>query len=218
MPKKRRNNDERKLAPVFHIYCEGEKTEPNYLNGYIGKSFPGSRLLSVIKVENAKKNTPLQLVEETAVAKNDKDCPDEDIFWVVFDRESVAKYPNKLHLEAYQCAQKHGVNIAISNVCFEIWILLHFQRNTAAYSSCDDLIKNSDLRKKHIKNYSKSDKGVFDVIVDRIADARKNAIAMNKNTIGSADESWKQPYQWNPFSDVYKLLDAIDEFGKESIT
>ena len=218
MPKKKHNNHQRKLAPVLHIYCEGEKTEPNYFNGYIRRSFPGNRRLSVIKVEKAKKNTPLQLVEEAVAAKKDKNIPDGDIFWVVFDREGEDKYTNKLHLEAYQCARKHDVNIAISNVCFEIWILLHFQMNTAEYSCYNDLIKNSPLCKNYINDYDKGGSNVFGMVADLVPNARSNAIKMNSTTINAAEASRNMPYQWNPFSDVYKLLDAIDEFGDKSIT
>jgi RloB-like protein len=212
MPKKRENR--KKLAPVFHIYCEGEKTEPYYLNGYIDRFFPGNRRL---KVEKTKKNTPVQLVKEAVKAKNDQNCPEGDFFWVVFDREGEAKYSKELHQEAYQCAQKNNVSIALSNVCFEVWILLHFEKSTASYNSFNDLKRNSNLREKHINNYDKGDKNVFEVIADRIATARINAIEMNQITINAADPSWTMPYQWNPFSDVYKLLDAIDEFGNQDI-
>jgi len=210
MPKSRKNSVKKRLAPVFHIYCEGEKTEPNYFNGYIGNRYPGVRRLTV---EKTKKNTPKQLVEEAVEAKNDKDCPEDDIFWVVFDRESDDKYQKCLHQEAYQSAQNYGVNIALSNVSFEVWILLHFQKNTTAYNSYDDLRKNSHLCKKYIKNYQKGDKNIIEMIIDRTDDARTNAIEMNKNTIESADSSWTMPYQWNPYSDVYKLLDAMEKFN-----
>lgn len=214
MPKKNRNRAQKSLAPVFHIYCEGEKTEPNYFRGYIEKSFPGNRRLSIIRIEDTKKNTPVQLVEEAVKAKNSKGCPEGDVFWVVFDRESEAKYSKELHQKAYQQAQANGVNIALSNVCFEIWILLHFEKNTAAYSSYNDLKSNSNLCKYHISNYDKGNKRIFEVISDRVDVARENAVTMNRATKDCADLSWTKPYQWNPFSDVYKLLDAMDEFGR----
>ncbi len=213
MPKTRKTNGQKKLAPVLRIYCEGEKTEPNYFNSYLEIACPGNRRLRVIKIEKTSKNTPVQLVKEAVNAKNDKDCPEGDIFWVVFDREGEAKYPKILHQQAYDIAQSNGVEIALSNVCFEVWILLHFETSTAAYSSYDDLKNNSNLCKSHIKNYDKSDKNIFKVLSSRIDDARANAIAMNKSTKDAADPSWTNPYQWNPFSDVYKLLDAIDKFS-----
>jgi len=217
MPKSRKNRIQKNLAPVFHIYCEGEKTEPYYLYGYIGTSFPGNRRLNVIRVESTKKNTPKQLVEEAVKAKKDKNCPKGDVFWVVFDREGEQKYPHKFHQQAYDLARRNEINIAISNVCFEVWILLHFQSNTAAYNNYDDLRRNSSLCKDHIKTYDKGDKNVFDTIKDRVPDARRNAVLMNEGTKRSADPSWTEPYQWNPYSNVHELLDAIDEFGNQNI-
>ena len=34
MPKNKKTI-KKKVDPVFHIFCEGEKTEPLYINGYI---------------------------------------------------------------------------------------------------------------------------------------------------------------------------------------
>ena len=61
MPKKkvRRN---KKVEPLFHIFCEGKNTEPDYINGF--KEYYYSDKRRVIIVEDAKKNTPVQLVEE----------------------------------------------------------------------------------------------------------------------------------------------------------
>ena len=87
-PKKRERQE---LKPRLHIFCEGEKTEPNYLNLYIGAVLPGTKL---IIVEKTNKNTPVQLVEEALKAKAKE--PDGDIFWVVYDREGQAKYPDAL--------------------------------------------------------------------------------------------------------------------------
>ncbi len=147
MPKKN-NRPKKEIKPVLHIYCEGEKTEPNYLNGYIDKFFPTNRRLKVIKIEATKKNTPKQLVDEAVTAKIAaiKNSLDEDVFWVVYDRESEQKYTDALHALAYDKGQKHGISIAISNVCFEAWLLLHFQDTTASYSCYDDLRNNSVLR------------------------------------------------------------------------
>ena len=54
MPKPR-SAANKPVKPILHIFCEGEKTEPNYLNGYLGKFHPGNRRLNVIKVEKTKK-------------------------------------------------------------------------------------------------------------------------------------------------------------------
>ena len=208
MPKGRKENQQ-KLKPNLHIFCEGEKTEPNYLKGYIERKFPGTRLSPVIPTA---KNTPVQLVEEAIKVKNKS--PDGDLFWVVFDREAENKYTDALHNEARNKAKVSGVKIAFSNVCFEVWILLHFQADIAAYTSYADLWKRSSL-KTHIKGYDKGKKQKFSE--EKISAARRNAKDLNKRTQDGADPSWRYPYQWNPYTDVYKLLDAIDKFGEKYI-
>ncbi|MBU0679167.1 MAG: RloB family protein [Verrucomicrobia bacterium] len=206
MPRKRGSKPE-KLKPLLHIFCEGEKTEPNYFKGYIGTYFPGTRLLLVQKTD---KNTPIQLVEIAIATK--KHSPPGDLFWVVFDREGAHKYSDAQHNEARAKAVANGIQIAHSNVCFEVWILLHFQKTVAAYSSYSDLRKRSKLT-AHIKRYDKGAKRIFSD--SEIRAARQNARSLNKRTKNGANPSWTQPHQWNPYTDVYELLDAIDLFGAQ---
>lgn len=206
MPKKRGHRSI-PLKPNLHIYCEGEKTEPNYIRGYIETRFPGTRLSPV---RSTLKNTSVQLVEEAIKAK--ENSPADDFFWVVFDREAVNKYPDALHAKAREKAKRNGIQIAFSNVCFEVWLLLHFEKTAKAYSSYDDLRKRSLLR-KHIPGYEKGAKHSF--TKEQISAARANAKKMNKQTKSGADPSWNKPYQWNPYTDVYTLLDAIDAFGTQ---
>ena len=177
MPKPNKR-PKQELKPVLHIFCEGAKTEPNYLNGYLERFFSANRRLKVVAIENTKKNTPKQLVE-VAIEKK-KTCPEGDFFWTVFDRESEQKYPDKLHAEAYNNAKGNNISIALSNVCFEAWLLLHFINSSAAYNSFDDLRTNSPLRAKcrdrGIKDYDKGDKAIFNKLTDdEIKTARINA-------------------------------------------
>jgi hypothetical protein len=217
MPKKK-NSPTLDLKPVLHIYCEGEKTEPNYFNGYIDRFFEANRRLKVVKIEPTKKNTPKQLVDVAVAAQ--KEAPDGDEFWVVYDRESEHKYKDSLHANAYEKAQAKGVFVAISNVCFEIWLLLHFQNSSASYTNYDDLRTNNTLRaeckKRGLPDYDKGNQTIFSKLNEtEITQARDRAKKLNKLTEQAADASRTKPYQWNPYTDVYKLLDAIDKFANK---
>ncbi|MDO8067919.1 RloB family protein [Janthinobacterium sp. SUN206] len=215
MPKKL-NKPKRKVLPQMHIYCEGEKTEPTYIRKYLNKFYDGDRRRELIVLEETKKNTPVQLVEEAVAHKNRRDCLADDVFWVVYDRESIAKYSNELHEKAMRLAKRNGVNVAISNVCFELWILLHFVKNSASYTSFTDLMNSSALRKElakiGIQKYDKGEKKVFDLIGGDIGIARMNARDMNAQTKAAAQEKMLEPYLLNPYTEVNLLLDAIDEF------
>lgn len=217
MPKKRLKQVLR-VKPIMHIFCEGEKTEPNYLKRYIENNFSyNTSRREVISIEPTNKTTPLQLVKEAIHFRYKKDLTPDDTFWVVYDRESIRKYKDEQHAEAMAIANKENINIVISNVCFELWLLLHFDQNTTYYESCDDLLKNSPL-KARIKelgfdNYDKSDERIFSLIFDNIPEAKKRAIRMNHFTKQHAEKENLPPYQLNPFTNFYELLDAIDNFN-----
>lgn len=220
MPKPR---GKKKLAlkPVLHIFCEGKKTEPNYLSGYLGARHRGSRLLQVISIEKTDKNTPVQLVEAAINLKNSSGVTAHDEFWVVYDRESKAKYSDNLHQEALDKANSKNIQIALSNVCFELWILLHFQDVSAPYTSFTNLMKESNLKAKlknaGIKNYEKADIQVFEVIKNQIPDARRRAEKMNRSTLEASHGAENRPHLLNPYTKVHELLNAIDLFANKHL-
>lgn len=215
MPKPRKRGV-KPVKPVLHIYCEGEKTEPIYLRGYINKFHSCSRRSKVIEIEKTRKNTPVQLVEEAVRLKKDQHTPHGDEFWVVYDRESVAKYSEVLHRKAYDKAKANSINVALSNVCFEIWVLMHLVNSNASYSSCDDLLSRSPLRaelnKRGIDKYDKAESKIFEVISNDIGTARERAERMNQATLKSSFDNENTPYKLNPYTQVHNLLDAIDDF------
>jgi hypothetical protein len=133
---------------------------------------------------------------------------------VVYDREGETKYTDAIHAEARQKAESAGIEIALSNVCFEVWLLLHFQTNVAPYANCEDLLRSSAL-KTRIVGYDKADKREY--TQEEIDFARRNAARVNTQTIAGADRAWTQAHQWNPYTNVHELLDAIDTFGEKYV-
>ncbi|ATR83017.1 hypothetical protein CS390_10880 [Pseudomonas sp. HLS-6] len=205
----------RKLPRKMHIYCEGAKTEPNYITGYIG-TLEDRALRNVICIEKTRKNTPVELVDVAISQKRNNSTPKGDVFWVVYDRESITKYDDKLHDQAYKRAKDNDINIALTNVCFEQWILLHFIDSSTAYSCFDDLITNSNL-KRLIKDtigqdYHKASLDIFNHLKPNIAQARQRAIRINERALASAQTGRTKPHHLNPYTDMPTLLDAIDEF------
>jgi len=215
VPKKKKPSD-RKVGKVLHIYCEGEKTEPIYINKYIEREFAGQKGRKVIRVEPTKKNTPVQLVDVAVAHKKRHDCPEGDEFWVVYDRERIAKYPHELHANARNKANVNGVKIAFSNICFELWLLLHLTKSSAAYADCDDLLANSQFKKllaeRGLARYDKGCAAIFEVIRNDIDRARERASDMNDETKSNAPKGVSAPHMLNPYTDMHLLLDAIDKF------
>ncbi|MCU6167949.1 RloB family protein, partial [Enterobacter roggenkampii] len=87
-------------------------------------------------------------------------------------------------------AESNNIKIALSNVCFELWILQHFAFKNTPYSCFDDLKKNSslkdDLLSVGIKAYDKADVALYKKIRLGISNARKRAEALNKQSFNAA--------------------------------
>jgi hypothetical protein len=218
VPKPKKSNRQ-SVKPVFKMFCEGEKTEPLYIKGYINYFHSDKR--NIIVVEDTNKNTPVQLVDVAINAKAQGN--DKDVIWVLFDRESEVKYEHELHAGARQKALANGIQIAFSNVCFEFWILLHFRYTTGSYSSYDDLKKNSslsrDLQTIGIKNYDKALPILFDKLKDLVPDAITNSKRLVIQALKTAEKGKSAPHYLNPYVDVHEMFLDMEMFidGKKSV-
>lgn len=116
-------------APKYRILvvCEGRVTEPQYI-----KAFQHDVRNTRVHVEVAEKTgVPLTAVhiasrlKKEAADRADREGDDNlrfDIAWAVFD---VDAHPNLL--QALTLATEQDVQVALSNPCFELWALLHFE-------------------------------------------------------------------------------------------
>lgn len=163
MPRKKINK-KLTVLPKLWILCEGSKTEINYLKSYIKDRHCNNRRVSFIKIPKVPETTPESLVKKAVKEKKSSTSIKGDIFWVVYDRESPTKYPDHLHGQAITTAKNNGIEVALTNVCVEMWLLLHFNYTTASYNSCDDLLRNSNLKEEcksiGIKSYDKAQSNI----------------------------------------------------------
>jgi len=136
------------------ILCEGE-SEVIYLKG-LKTTDENRRRLSAVDIEiyQPRNFSPLGLVNEAKKrireAKSDK-LPYFYV-WVVFDKDIHANIPQAMN---DALTYKIPINIAFSVICFEFWILLHFEKTTRYFANCDSLISYRE-KKKYISNYSKT--------------------------------------------------------------
>lgn len=107
------------------VFCEGEVSEPAYVKAL--KSLPDVRRQSALTVEiDRDPGVPMPLVER-AIERARQDEVDE--CWCVFDVESPTPHPNLQ--QAIEKATRHGIRLAVSNPCFELWLILHLQEQSA---------------------------------------------------------------------------------------
>ncbi|GAA3130618.1 RloB family protein [Streptosporangium carneum] len=130
------NRPERKTVVVF---CEGEASEPDYVNGL--RRLPEVRANTSINIEiDPDQGVPMVLVKR-AIERNRDDEVDE--CWCVFDVEWPKNHPNLK--EAIRLANDHGIRLAVSNPCFELWLILHFEDQTAFVNTSEAERKSRKL-------------------------------------------------------------------------
>ncbi len=176
-------------AETIAVVCEGSKTEEMYFDG-VRRTF---RLSTArIHVRGVGKD-PVHVVEAAM-----KLLPDHDHVWAVFDVE--APEPHARLNEAIRLAHKHQVSSAISNPCFEIWLLLHFQDQT---SYLDNAAVRHELKKCACKY---SDKG-FDFDTTWLHHKKAIERAMKLNARQEIDHP--EIPDRNPWTNVHKLVDQL---------
>lgn len=118
-----------KISPKVEIYivCEGENTEPDYLQACAGAYSAG--LVRIHAIKGA--GVPYTLVTEAVrlrEALRQRYRKSRNSFdscfrvWAVFDRDEHPRID-----EAFEMAKQGGVDVAFSDPCFELWPILHLE-------------------------------------------------------------------------------------------
>src|ERR1041384_2942707 len=137
----------REPRKLILIVCGGHVSEPDYFNAIREKH--KDRL---IRLEIAPERcAPLALVRKAIALRNRAAQMAQDAFdhfdavWCVFDKDQFDL------LSAEQLALAQGVKIAVSNPCFELWLVLHFQEQTGHVS----VGQIQRMCKKYLPGYNK---------------------------------------------------------------
>lgn len=188
------------------IVCEGKKTEPSYFRSF--KKLRANNLTEIKTIDGA--GVPLSVVQKAVEEK----CGCErqyrksgDSFdrayevWAVFDIDQHPKVD-----EACTLAKANGVQTAVSNPCFEVWALLHFEEVNQPkhrHQAQKDLTK-------HLASYhhEKAPEISATDIDDRYEAAVRNSIRVLQNRVDEQD-----PFG-NPSTTVHELTQSICKGGK----
>jgi hypothetical protein len=115
-----------------------------------------------------------------------------DHVWCVFDVDQHPLVP-----EARQQARANAIDLAVSNPCFELWFVLHFQDQTAHI----ERHKVQRLCREHMPGYQKSPD--CDALRPHQAEATERAIKL-ENWQASRDNAGG-----NPSTGVHRLIQRI---------
>jgi len=187
----------REPKPKMLIVCEGAYTEKQYFEQFA--KFHRNSLVDVI-VEGGK-GVPLTVVraakERKEKAISDAKRMDDEFLkyqsvWCVFDVDDHPNVP-----EARIIAADNGIELAISNPCFELWLLLH-------HRDCPGELhrhKAQTMLRDHVAGYDKH------VNFDDYRDGYQKAVQRAKS-LDQLAESMGEPGR-NPTTGVYVLTEKI---------
>jgi hypothetical protein len=185
------------------VCCEGKVTEPSYFNAL--KQMGHNSLLHVeVKPGGMAPKTlvdfavDLKQEAETEARRGSDDNLKYDEVWCVFDVDAHERLP-----DAKQKANANRIELAISNPCFELWLLLHFQdqrqhiERHQAQSAC----------RSHMPGYQKE--VPFELVYPHHQEAVDRAVALDE---------WQEQQGrpgGNPSTGVHLLTERIRELGRE---
>jgi RloB-like protein len=178
-------------------FVEGLRTEDAYLT-YWRRKYRDRVLVEIDPFRGG----PLQLVEKAIEAKRieardarrGRGRPHDQI-WCMFDRD---EHPN--FARAIDLANRHAINLAISNPCLELWFILHFEDHTAYIER-----QAAQRRAEELLGCSKVlTESALSALAERYDEARRRAVKLHETHEGDGS-----PPGTNPSSGVWRLIDVI---------
>lgn len=212
---KKRKPETKESKKVFLIACEGICTEPNYILGLVKyqKSMQAIAAGTEVIIPPHQHSDPYGVLQDLLATKNYESY---DELWIVIDRDEVelkgkgfGGHTEENFQKALEESKAHCVEVACSNPCFELWIVLHFEYRDTACSRGEIQKKalekvNSLLPKeKQLKKVEKlkSVENIYGLLKDKVDVARRNSKKLKANEKTKA----------NPSTGMYKLLDSLLE-------
>ena len=107
------------------VATEGVLTEPEYLKVFSRIHGDKSARVVPVRVGGDPRAVVERAIEELEKSKRDR-LATRDSVWAMFDRDIHHRFD-----EARNLARGNGLRLAISNPCFELWGILHYQDQNA---------------------------------------------------------------------------------------
>lgn len=185
------------------VVSEGAVTERQYLqefkkhcrNPLVSMDFEGAAGVPVTLVNRAKELK--RAAEDDASRERDANLGFDEV-WCVFDVDEHPHIP-----DARQMATANGLRLAMSNPCFELWLLLHF-RDSPGLQHRHEIqrllaTEMPGVKPKHIE---------FARLIPGYEEAHRRATRLER------ERSSKMNDTSEPFTEVVQLIDSIDEVGQ----
>lgn len=179
------------------MLTEGSVTERDYLkilereNPQIKIDLAESGMAPLSLVDRARQHT-----KQNKRAKHRTRTPDFDEIWCVFDVDE------HLHVKrAQQEAKDSGIRTVVSNPCFELWLLLHKQDQTA---QIDRRVLQKKCQILNLMDGKRIRPEAIPLLIENFVEARQRAIDLDERHKGN-----DSPPNWNPSTNAWEIAQAM---------
>ena len=104
----------------YYLLCEGKNTEPEYFQNLVDHFQAANIAIFIVPAAGA----PQTIAGKADGIRNNRNkktsFEEGDEIWAIFDRDTHEHYEASRAV----CGQK-GINVAYSDPCFELWLILH---------------------------------------------------------------------------------------------
>ena len=205
----------RKYTYHILIVCEDETTEPDYFKKYkqlFENLWPRDTLY--LKAIGSGRNS-LGVVEQAIEQRKEFEKEASiDQTWAVFDKDDLDKSEGntKRFNEAFELGKQEQVNIAYSNECFELWLLLHFEDidkktaipRTEIYSRLEKAIQKH--QPEFVYEHGNSN------VIDHVYECGNKEKAIERAKSLQDFHKGKKQIDSNPNTLVYNLVEELDSW------
>ena len=198
----RRQSGKKLPRSITLIVCEGE-TEQAYFE--VARVHYGLSTAEVVLADNTDGAAPISVVR--CAEKKCAEPGSYDHVFCVFDRDGHESFPRARLLVTQLSSRKSKplpIKDAISVPCFELWVLLHFERTDSPFTRCDDVISRV---KRHMPGYVKADAATAKKLFGHVDTAIANAEWL---------ESRAETTQLNPYTTVHHVLNHFKRVADSS--
>jgi len=146
-----RSSEYHRDTRLLIIATEGRLTEKQYFAQFHNRRVQ----VKVIPTGEDNKSSPEYVLERLKNFRKEYELEENDELWLMID---VDRWKNKKLSSVTKEAKASGFQLAVSNPCFETWLLCHYIVPTIRTNYCKTITKQLDkeLKKVHNSTYNKA--------------------------------------------------------------
>lgn len=184
------------------IVCEGQSTEPHYIQSFLKDNNFDTTHLELIPLAGAPMTVVNRAIQEKNLLARERRLSVPYEIWAVFDRDA-----HPFVDEARQKAKSNNIKVAFSNPCIELWALYHFHDQQAYIHRADAAKALHKVMPKYDPNGSK--------LFDYEQMKKGYQIACKRAKQGRNDREEEDTPHDNPSTSMDELMQRIETLAQE---